>query len=75
MGASPGNFGTIRAQLALRRTFLFTESYIVLKPELHVFDAADRFNVQGTLIDETMQGMVRGLLVELISRARRLNPI
>lgn len=32
-----GNFGTVRAQLALRRTFMFTESYVVLKPELHVF--------------------------------------
>ncbi len=36
--------------------------------------AADRFDAQGTLIDETTQGMVCSLLVELISLARQLNP-
>lgn len=75
MGASPGNFGTVRAQLALRQTFLFTESYVVLKPEVHVFRAAERFDAQGTLIDATTQELVRGLLAALVALARRLPPV
>ena len=34
MGASTGNFGTARAQLALRQTFQFVESYALPKPEV-----------------------------------------
>src|SRR6185312_11586029 len=33
IGATAGNGGTIRAQLALRQCFVFTESYAMLKPE------------------------------------------
>ncbi|HEX3724225.1 MAG TPA: NAD(P)H-dependent oxidoreductase, partial [Nitrolancea sp.] len=36
MGASGGRFGTVRGQLALRQVFLFTESHVMLKPELHI---------------------------------------
>ena len=72
MGASTGNFGTVRAQLALRQTFLFTESYVVLKPEVHVFRAAERFDAQGVLIDEITSELVRSLLAALVALARRL---
>ena len=50
-----GETGAVRARLTLRRTFLFTESYVVLNSEVHVFRAAERFDAQGVLIDATTQ--------------------
>ena len=58
MGASTGNFGTARAQLALRQTFQFIESYVLPKPEVMVFRAAERFDDDGELTDETTRELV-----------------
>jgi chromate reductase, NAD(P)H dehydrogenase (quinone) len=51
MGAAPTNFGSVRAQLALRQTFLWTNSDVLTKPEVIVFRAQDRFDAQGALQD------------------------
>lgn len=72
MGASPGNFGTVRAQLALRQVFFFTESYVLLKPEVLVFGARDRFDAAGNLTDETTRGLVRSLVEALVDWSRRV---
>jgi chromate reductase len=72
LGASTGNFGTVRAQLALRQTFLFVESHVLLKPEVLVFRAADRFDDAGELIDETTRELLSTQLRELVAWARRL---
>lgn len=72
MGASTGNFGTVRAQLALRQTFLFIESYVLLKPEVTVFKAAERFDDAGELADETTRELVAAQLRELLAWARLL---
>ena len=71
MGASGGNFGTVRAQLALRQTLLFTESYALLKPEVLAFRAQERFDEQSNLTDETTRELVRSLVVELVGWAKR----
>lgn len=65
MGASPSPFGTVRAQLALRQLFLWTDSRVVTKPEVHVFDAYRRFDSSGRLTDETTRGFVAQLLKSL----------
>src|SRR5947207_13334263 len=44
MGAAPGAFGSVRAQLSLRQSFLWTDSDVVTKPEVMVFQAAGRFD-------------------------------
>ena len=62
--AAPGAFGGVRAQLAWRQTFLWTESRVVLKPEVMVFKAAEKFD-DGRLVDETSKDLVRGLLGSL----------
>jgi chromate reductase len=36
MGASPGGFGTVRSQLALRQVFLLAKSFVLPEPELYV---------------------------------------
>jgi chromate reductase len=62
MGAAPTNFGSVRAQLALRQSFLWIDSQLVAKPELIVFRSHERFDDAGNLIDDT----TRKLLVELL---------
>ena len=73
MGASTGNFGTVRAQLALRQTFQFVESYVLLKPEVMVFRAAERFDDAGELTDETTRELVAQQLDALVAWARRVS--
>jgi chromate reductase, NAD(P)H dehydrogenase (quinone) len=73
MGASTGNFGTVRAQLALRQTFQFIESYVLLKPEIMVFRAAERFDDAGELTDETTRELVAQQLEALVAWARRFS--
>ena len=72
MGASTGNFGTVRAQLALRQTFQFVESYALAKPEVTVFRAAERFDDTGELSDESTRELVAALLEALVAWTRRL---
>lgn len=75
MGASIGQFGTVRAQLALRQSFLFTETYAMARPELLVFNAADRFNERGELVDQKTRELLRGFLAALTDWARRMAPV
>ena len=73
VGASPGGFGTVRAQLALRQVFLFTDSLVLQKPELWVSRAGERFDGDGNLTDEAVRGELATVLeafAALISRAR-----
>jgi chromate reductase, NAD(P)H dehydrogenase (quinone) len=52
IGATPGIGGTIRAQQILRQSFVYTETYAMLKPELLVASCRDKFDAQGNLTDE-----------------------
>ncbi len=70
MGASPTNFGTVRAQLALRQVFVWTDSDVVVKPELMVFRAHERFDEGGHLVDGTTRGLLRNVLHALAAKAR-----
>jgi chromate reductase len=65
MGASPGNFGSVRAQLALRQMFLWTDSRVVVKPEVIVFRAHERFDDTGNLSDDATRALIEDLLASL----------
>jgi len=65
LGAAPTNFGTVRAQLALRQVFVWTDSDVVVKPEVQVFRSHERFDADGNLTDETTIDLLRGLLSAL----------
>jgi chromate reductase len=71
MGASTGNFGTVRAQLGLRHALLFMDAATLLKPEVYVFRAAERFDDEGELRDETTRALIAELLAALVAWARR----
>ncbi|MFF2950295.1 NADPH-dependent FMN reductase [Kitasatospora sp. NPDC057965] len=65
LGAAPTNFGTVRAQLALRQVFVWTDTDVVVKPEVIVFRAHERFDGNGNLTDTTTIELLQGLLVAL----------
>jgi chromate reductase len=65
MGASAGVMGTARAQLSLRQSFLNTESHVLLKPEVYVANARDRFDPSGRLIDNSVRERIIMLLSAL----------
>jgi len=65
MGVSGGNSGTARAQLALRQSFVFTETYAMLRPEVFVPRGAEKFDPEGRLTDERTREAVRKFLEAL----------
>jgi chromate reductase len=69
MGAAPGAFGSVRAQLSLRQTLLWTDSDVVTKPELMVFQARERFDQHGELVDGQVRELLGTLLTALARRA------
>jgi len=64
-GAAPTNFGSVRAQLALRQVFLWTDSDLVVKPEVIVFRSHERFDEKGNLVDPTTTRLLADLLEAL----------
>lgn len=70
-GASPGGFGTIRAQMQLRQTFIFTNMHPINK-ELFVSHATDKFDGNGELIDEDIKAKLSDLIKSLAEWARKI---
>jgi chromate reductase len=62
MGCSPGLGGTIRAQHALRQTFVFTETYVMLQPEIKIPSAAPLFDSSARLNDENTRQHLKKFL-------------
>src|SRR6266436_3407664 len=52
MGASPGRFGTARAQYHLRQMCVFLDMLPVNRPEVFISAASDKFDPEGRLVDE-----------------------
>ena len=72
MGASAGRAGTARAQLALRQSFVFTQTLVMPAPELLIAEANKRFSEDGRLTDETTRRHVRELLERFAAWTTRL---
>ena len=72
MGASPGGFGSVRAQLALRQAFVFTDSYVLPKPELWVSRAREHFDDDGNLNDDSVREQLTALLAAFSDWIRRV---
>ncbi len=62
MGCSPGLGGTIRAQHAIRQSFVFTETHAMLQPEIKIPSAAPLFDASGKLTDETSRQYLKKFL-------------
>jgi chromate reductase, NAD(P)H dehydrogenase (quinone) len=72
MGASPGTLGTARAQYHLRQVFVFLNMFPLNRPEVMIANAAQRFDAEGNLTDETTEELIRQLLRNLVTWTRRL---
>jgi chromate reductase len=62
MGATPGSWGTIRAQLQIRQSLVFTQSPVLMQPEVLVGHAPEKFDASGRLTDEATRKVVRAML-------------
>ncbi|MDQ2890991.1 MAG: NAD(P)H-dependent oxidoreductase [Gemmatimonadota bacterium] len=58
MGASTGISGTIRAQLALRQSFVFTDTFALLQPEVLIPRCTERFDENGILTDQSTRDLI-----------------
>ncbi len=69
MSASTGMLGGSRAQYHLRQTLLFFDVKAVIKPEVFVTFAAQKFDEKGNLTDPATRGVVADLLKALVNLA------
>ncbi|MGE0060013.1 MAG: NADPH-dependent FMN reductase [Dehalococcoidia bacterium] len=67
IGASSSILGTARAQYHLRQCFVFLDMHPVNLPEVMIPGAADRFDDNGRLTDETSRDLLAQLLENLQS--------
>ena len=72
MGASPGAFGTARAQYDLRKMFVYLDAHLLNKPEVMISAAHTRFDADGKLTDEATRKFVTSLLTALRDWTHRL---
>ena len=72
MGASPGRFGTARAQGDVRSVLTALGCYVLPKPVLQVGAAGEKFSAEGDLEDENVRQKVRELLEALVEWTRML---
>jgi chromate reductase len=72
MGASPGGFGTTRAQHHLRQVFVGVGGHVLAKPEVMVPGAMNKFDDKGNLNDEDTKKFVASLLASFADWTRRI---
>jgi chromate reductase len=72
MGVSSGMSGTMRAQLALRQSFVFTQTLAMLQPEVLVAKAQEKFDSGGRLTDEPTRQHLGKALAAFADWVRRL---
>lgn len=74
MGASTGNFGTLRAQLHLRQILTHVGTLTLAKPEVLIARAGQAFDSDGKLVDDAARGFLRDMLIALAEWAQRVSP-
>lgn len=67
MGASPSPVGTARAHLQLRQTLNYLQADMVIRPEVLVAHAREKFDEEGRFTDETGRKFM-GELLEALAR-------
>ena len=75
MGASPGRFGTARAQYHLRQVLVFFDASVLNKPEVMISGAHQAFNEDGSFADERTASFVQSLLQALGDHAAMLRRV
>jgi chromate reductase, NAD(P)H dehydrogenase (quinone) len=73
MSASVGRFGGARAQYHLRQSMVTLNMHPVNTPEVMISEAANAFDAQGNLKDESAKRLIRELLTNLAEWTIRLS--
>jgi len=74
LGASGGQYGTVRSQAVLRQVFAsMIEGYVMIKPELLVNNASTRFDPEGNLTDDEIRERLGTFVEALVAWARRVD--
>jgi chromate reductase, NAD(P)H dehydrogenase (quinone) len=73
MGASTGNFGTVRAHLHLRQVLTHVGALPLGKPELPVARAEQAFDAEARLVDAAARGFLQDLLAALARWTQRVS--
>jgi len=68
-----GAAGTARSQLALRQVFVFTETYVLPKPEVYVRNASASFDAEGRLTDAQVGEQLKALVAALVTWSRAVS--
>jgi len=66
MSSSVGIFGGVRAQYALRNSFVFLEMNCLNSPEIMIGAAQSKFDKEGNLMDETTKKFIKDYLQRLV---------
>ncbi len=72
MGVAARTSGTARAQLQLRQNLVFTNTLVMVRPEVLVQHAAERFNAELELVDEPTRKAVAAFLTAFAAWINRL---
>jgi chromate reductase, NAD(P)H dehydrogenase (quinone) len=73
MGASTGNFGTVRAQLHLRQVLTHVGALPLGKPEVLVARTEQAFDAEGRLVDAAARGFLQDQLAALVRWTQRVS--
>ena len=72
MSASTGMLGGARAQYHLRQSFISLNMYPVNRPEVFVTLAPQKFDEKGRFMDQKTRELIKELLSNLVSWAKKL---
>lgn len=73
IGASGGQFGTVRAQAHLRQVLgSMIEAYVMVKPEYYVNNATQKFDSAGNLEDDDARTRLEAFVEALVSWSHRV---
>lgn len=67
MGATLGEYGTVRAQLVLRQVLASVECSVLLKPEVFIARASEHFDGEGKLQNKQTRQAVKQLIDGLLA--------
>jgi len=69
--ATPGPLGGARVQYDLRKVLLFMNAAVLVKPEVFVGQAPQKFDAQGRCADATTRGFVQAQMDAFVQHIRR----
>ena len=65
-----GRFGTVRAQLNFRQTLLYTDTRVLLKPEVYIEKNWEKFDSESDLTDPHARQSIEALVTALVLAVR-----